>query len=120
MAPRTAGTCFVKIDGQQLEIKGGLEAPLSNKKREGVLSSTGAVGYKETPVQPYVKATAIFTNDFPISKLRSMVDGTVTAEFANGKVYTLSDAFLANEATGKGEEGEVELEFHGLRGAWQE
>lgn len=119
MANRTAGICFVKVDGTQLEIKGGLECPVADKKREVVMSSSGPVGYKETPVAPMVKASAIFTNDFPMEKIRNGTAMTITAEFANGKVYTLSDAFLATEASAKGEEGEVELEFHGIRGAWQ-
>lgn len=119
MAMRTAGVCFVKVDGSQLEVKGGLEAPIIENKREGVMSSSGPVGFKETPVQPYVKLTAIFTRDFPIQTLRDGTDMTITAEFANGKVYTLSDAFVSGETAGKGEEGEVELEFHGLRGVWQ-
>lgn len=119
MANRVAGVCFVKVDGSQLEVKGSMEAPLMETKREGVLSSSGPAGYKETPVQPYVKGNFIFTRDFPIQTLREGVNMTITAEFANGKVYTLSDAFVAGEAPGKGEEGEVELEFHGQRGVWQ-
>lgn len=119
MAKRVAGVCFVKVDGAQLEIKGSLEAPLMETKREGVLSSSGPAGFKETPVQPYVKGTFIFTGDFPIDTLRAGTNMTITAEFANGKVYTLSDAFVAGDTAGKGEEGEVELEFHGQRGVWQ-
>lgn len=119
MANRVAGVCFVKVDGAQLEIKGGLEAPIQSNKREGVLGASGPAGYKETPVQPMVKVTAIFTADFPMAAVRDGTSMTITAEFANGKVYTLSDAFLANEAPAKGEEGEIELEFHGMRGAWQ-
>ena len=119
MALRTAGTCYVKVDGTQLEIKGGLEAPIVEVKREPVNSATGTVGFKETVVTQYVKATGIFTRDFPIEQLRNGTDMTITAEFANGRVFTLSGAFLANEAPAKGEEGEIELEFNGTRGIWQ-
>jgi hypothetical protein len=119
MGLRIAGTCYVKIDGQQIEIKGGLEAPLAEVKREGVTSSTGVVGFKESPVVPSLKVTGIFTRDFPIEVLRAGTDLTVTGEFANGKVYTLSGGWLSNEGTAKGEEGEVDLEFSGTRGIWQ-
>lgn len=119
MGQRTAGICFVKVDGQQLEIKGALEAPLSTTKKEGVMSTTGPVGFKETPVQPYIKANAIFSPGFPIDKIVNGKDMTVTAEFANGKVYTLSEAVFASDGTAKAEDGEVELEFHGMRGVWQ-
>ncbi|APW38964.1 phage tail protein [Rhodoferax koreense] len=119
MADRIAGVCYIKVDGVQLEVKGGLECPIMAVKREPMMSSGGPVGYKETPLFPFVKLTAVFTRDFPIAKLQAGTDMTCTAEFANGKVYVLSGAWLANEASGKGEEGEVELEFNGTNGAWQ-
>lgn len=119
MAKRIAGVCYVKVDGAQLTIKGGLEAPISSTLRAGVMAADGPAGFKETPVQPYVKVTALFTEDFPMAALQKGADMTITAEFANGKVYTLSGAHLANEAPAKGEEGEIELEFHGQGGAWQ-
>lgn len=119
MAKRIAGVCYVKLDGAQLTIKGGLEAPIASSKREGVMAADGPAGFKETPVQPYVKVTALFTDDFPKSAVQKGTDMTITAEFANGGVYTLSGAHLANEAPAKGEEGEIELEFHGQDGTWQ-
>lgn len=119
MGKRTAGTCYIKIDGQQLEIKGGMEAPIKSFKREAVNSTQRTVGFKETVVGPYVKVTAIVTADFPIDKLDTATDMTITAEFANGKVYVLSEAWLANEAPVKGDEGESELEFNGTSGVWQ-
>ena len=118
MGKRTAGTCYVKCNGMQLEIKGALEAPLSGFKREPVLSATGVPGYKETVIAPYIKVTAIATPDFPVAQLANDTDMTITAEFANGKVYTLSGAWLANEASMKGDDGESELEFNGNRGVW--
>ncbi|MEZ2293096.1 phage tail tube protein [Variovorax sp. RCC_210] len=119
MGNRVAGVCYVKVDGAQLEVKGGLECPINNRKREAIVASAGVAGFKETTVVPYVKLTAIFTADFPKEKISAATDMTITAEYANGEVYTLSDAFLANESAAKGEEGEIELEFNGMRGRWQ-
>ncbi|XZG71728.1 phage tail tube protein [Chitinibacteraceae bacterium HSL-7] len=119
MGQRLAGVCFIKINGHQVSLKGGLEAPISAFKREPVMDTAGVAGYKETPVTPFVKATGIVGADFPLDTLRDATDLSVQAEFANGKIYTLGDAWLANEASVKGDEGEVELEFNGLRGNWQ-
>lgn len=119
MGERLAGVCFIKIDGQQLSIKGGVEAPIIDFKREPVMESAGVAGYKETPVAPFVKVTGIMRKDFPLDKLRTSTSLSIQAEFANGKIYTLGDAWLANEASAKGDEGEIELEFNGLRGNWQ-
>ena len=115
---RLAGTCFLKVGGQQLRIKGGLEAPLNDKKKTPVMDSGGVAGYKEEPIAPFVKATAL-TKDLPMELLRDSDDMTITAEFADGKIYTLGGAWLAGESSIKGDDGEVELEFNGERGNWQ-
>ncbi|MCF5500925.1 phage tail tube protein, partial [Pseudomonas syringae] len=36
MGQKVAGTCYIKVDGTQLTIIGGGEAPLMNVKRETV------------------------------------------------------------------------------------
>lgn len=119
MGQRLAGTCYVKVDGAQLEVKGGLECPVNNKKREPVVGATGIAGFKETAITPYVKVTAILSKGFPRAKLQNSTDMTITAEYANGDVYTLSGGWLANESAAKGDDGEAELEFNGVDGVWQ-
>jgi len=118
MGNRIAGTCYVKVDGAQLEVKGGLECPINSRKREPVVASAGVAGFKETVIVPYVKLTAILTPDFPRAKLDTATNMTVTAELANGEVYVLAGAWLANEAAAKGDDGETELEFNGMDGVW--
>ena len=119
MAKRVAGICYVKADGAQFDISGGIEVPLVDVKRETVMGLAGPAGLKETALEPYVKVSAIFTAEFPISALQTGTDITVTAELANGKVYTLQGAFLKGEPSIKGEDGTVDLEFGGRKGAWQ-
>lgn len=118
-APRVAGICYIKVDAEQLELKGSIECPLTNTQRETVMGSAGVAGFKETARAPFVKGTFIFTSGFPLEKLDESTDMTVTAELANGKVYTLSGAYLVGESTVKGDDGEVDLEFNGLKGIWQ-
>ncbi|MEM5371358.1 phage tail tube protein [Paraburkholderia azotifigens] len=119
MAKRVAGTCFIKVDGDQLEVKGSVECTIGDVTNEAVTSTRGVVGRKETVRVPSTKLTAIFMPDFPIAKLTSGEDMTITTEFANGMVHTLSGAFLVGETTGKGDDGEVDLEFNGTKGIWQ-
>ena len=119
MAQRVAGICYVKADGAQLEIKGGVEAPLSPVTRETVMGLNGVAGYKETAQEPYLKVSAVFTPGFPVQTLTTSTNMTVTAELANGKVYTLTGAFLRAEPAANGEEGSVELEFSGTAGIWR-
>ncbi|PQA78686.1 phage tail tube protein [Rhodoferax sp. TS-BS-61-7] len=117
---RLAGVCYIKVDGEQIEVSGGLEAPLSKTKKEAVQSAARTVGFKETPIAPYVKVTGILVPGFPKAKLESGTDMTVTAEFANGDVYTLSGAWFGGESAHKGDDGTAELEFGGTDGEWKE
>lgn len=119
MGKRVAGICYIKVDGQQLEVSGGVEAPLSAVKREIKMGPNGPGGFSEVAQEPYVKVTAFFTASFPLSKLVKSTDMTVTAEWPNGKVYTLSGAYLSGELPAKSEDGTTELTFNGDRGEWK-
>ncbi len=119
MAKRVAGICYIKVDGEQLEVSGGVECPIVDVKRETVMGLAGPAGLKETALEPFIKLSAIFMPNFPLSTLQSNTEMTVTAELANGKVYTLSGAFLKGEPSVKGEDGTVDLEFGGKKGQWQ-
>lgn len=118
MAKPVAGTCYIKVDGAQIDVSGGVECPLSDVKRDTVMGLAGVAGYKEVAQEPYTKFTGIVPPDFPRQAIVSGVDMTITTEFKNGTVYTLSGAFLKGEPTFKGEDGTVELEFGGTKGIW--
>lgn len=115
MGQRVAGTCYIKVDGAQLTITGGGEAPLMEVKRETVAPGF----FKEEDLAPYLKFTAVVTPDFPRKQLTTGMDMTITCEFKNNSVYVLSGAYLVDEPTYNGEDGTVELQFDGLKGTWQ-
>jgi hypothetical protein len=115
MGQKVAGTAYVKVDGMQLTITGGAEAPLMDKKRETVYPGF----YKEEELAAYLKMTALMPPDFPLKALTQGTDMTVTCEFNNGKVYVLSGAYMVDEPSLKGEDGTLELQFDGVKGVWQ-
>lgn len=119
MGRKIAGSCYIKVDGEQLDVKGSVECPITETVRETKMGLNGPSGYKETARLPYIKLAANLPPGFPRKKLSESTDMTVTAELANGTVYTLSGAYLVGEPAANGEEGEVELEFNGDRGIWQ-
>lgn len=119
MADKIAGTCYVKADGEQFEVTGGVECPLLDVKREPVMGTNGVAGFKETALEPYIKVSAALTREFPLAMLQAGTDMTVTAEMANGKVYTLSGAYLKGEPAAKNDDGTTDLEFSGKKGMWQ-
>ncbi|AZC55437.1 phage tail tube protein [Pseudomonas chlororaphis] len=115
MGQKVAGTAYIKVDGMQLTVTGGAEAPLSDKKRETVYPGY----YKEEPLAPFLKMTVLHTPDLTIKTLTEGKDMTITCEFNNGKVYVLSGAYMVDEPTSKGEDGSIELQFDGIKGVWQ-
>lgn len=119
-APKVAGTAYCKVDGDQLEAKSesGIEAPLFDNVRETVMGQSGVAGVKETARMPFTKGTYIVGPNFPLEKLNDATDMTVTTEFINGRVYTLSGAYVVGEVDYNSDTGEVELEFNGVKGIW--
>lgn len=119
MSKRVAGICYIKVDGQQLEVKGGVECPLALTKKENVMGLAGSAGYKETAQPQYIKVQCILVPGFPKATIAFGTDMTITAELANGDIFTLSSAWLEGETTIKAEEGEIDLEFQGKTGMWK-
>lgn len=118
MGKKAAGTCYIKVDGDQLAVTGNVEVPLTDIEREAFKTS-GGVFYSEKDVIAYVKLEAMIPKDFPREKITQSDDMTITVELASGSVYVLSGAFLINAAALKGDEGKAELEFNGEKGIWQ-
>lgn len=67
---------------------------------------------------PYIDATFLMDPDFPINELAEMDTGTVVAELANGKSYTLSEAFIEGEMNYDSDAGTVGMKFVGTNGRW--
>ncbi len=116
MGKKVAGTCYIKVDGEQLELQGNLEFQANKVSRETVKSTGGVVGFKETVETPYISGDFIVTADFPITKITDSESMTITAECANGMVYTLSDAYLVDNAAFKPVDGTMSLKFEGTNG----
>ena len=119
MSKRFAGTCYIKVDGEQLIVEGSVEIPMQEVNRETKIGSTGVAGYSETPIAPSLKCSAFVTSEFPLEALKAGTDMTITAELANGWVYTLQGAYLVGEIAINASDGNVSLEFNGLKGFMQ-
>lgn len=115
MGKKVAGTVFIKADGAQFTVTGGVECPLSNVKRESVAPGF----FKEEDRVPYVQATVVDDPDLPIAQITGATDATITAEFGNGRVYVLSGAYLVDEPAAKGDDGTIDLKWEGTKGVWQ-
>ena len=106
---RIGGTCYFKIDGQQLSLTGGIEVPMNRTVNDDIIGLDGSVDRKETHRAPYVKGTFKVPKNFPVSKITSSDEMTITAELANGQVYVLSSAWLHGEANHMPKKGRLIL-----------
>ena len=118
MADLIAGTCFVKVDGTQLLLKGSMTCTASEVSREAVVANGRVVGFKETPVVPTISGQFVFDKRFPIAKLQTGTDMTVIAEFANGKRFVLGGAFVTDAIEFSGDDSDTTVNFAGETGKW--
>lgn len=116
MGQKIAGTCYVKVDGEQLELEGSLAFPLSKVARTSLIASGRTVGFSETHVTPYISGNFYVPKDFPLEKLQSQTDMTITAECANGMVYTLSGAYVSDAVEFSPVDGTTTIKFEGEDG----
>ncbi|UDU17751.1 phage tail tube protein (plasmid) [Escherichia coli] len=113
------GTCYFKIDGQQLSLTGGIEVPMNRTVNDDIIGPGRFSGPKRNSPCALCQRTFKVPKNFPVSKITSSDEMTITAELANGQVYVLSSAWLHGEANHNAEEGTVDLEFHGEEGDYQ-
>ena len=115
MGQKVAGTCYIKVDGDQLVITGGVEVSASKVKRETIVKGW----FKEEDVTPSVKVDAIKTPGLNLSKITEGTNMVVTAEFKDGSSYVLSGAYAVDDITFNGDDGKLSLKFEGISGDWQ-
>lgn len=111
---RIAGTAYVKVDGKQYALEGSLTVSPDPEEREGKAGLSGVAGYAETPRVPFIEGTFFATQELSLEEVRAIVDATVTAELANGKVYVLRNAWAAGARELNGAEGTVAIKFEGM------
>ena len=115
MGQKVAGTVYIKADGVQFTVTGGVEVPLSDVKRESVAPGF----FKEEDLVPYVKATIVDSADLPLKQIMEATDQTVTVEFKNGRVYVLAGAYVVDEPSAKGDDGTIDIQWDGNKGGFQ-
>jgi hypothetical protein len=119
MAKTVAGTTYVKADSEQFSVTGGVECPLSSEVKEPIDTPVEGEAYnKRMHITPYVKLTAVNDAAMDYEKIATADDMTVVVEFPNGRVYTLTEAYLSGETVVKADDGTTDYVFHGAKGVW--
>lgn len=116
MSNKIAGIVFVKVDGQQLQVKANVSYNLGLPKREPIIGHDGVHGYKELPQIAFIEGEITDKKDLDLKKFLSIDGASVTAQLANGKTIVLRQAWNASEGTGSTEEGAIPFRFEAKSG----
>lgn len=113
MAQRIAGTAFLKIDGNMLPLRGNFTVSPSAVERTFLAGQDYVHGYQELPRVPWIEGDISSTPEVSMEDLEAMVEVTVTAELANGKVYVLKEAGCKSALENNTREGQFRVRWEG-------
>lgn len=111
---RRGGIVFLKIDGEQYDVKGEGTYNMGSPMREAIVGQDQVHGYKETPQVPSITIALTDRGDLDLKKLQAVNNATIVLELANGKAVVLRSAWFAGEGTVTTGEGEISAKFEGL------
>ena len=110
---KIAGTLYVSVDGSLIPVGGKWEVGEGGVKREPKTGLDGVTHFVETPVPAYFDGECNTSlTQAQVDKLKSLADGQVTGEFANGRVVTLDHAFCEGDLKSDMVGGTMPVKFY--------
>lgn len=114
MAQRIAGVAFLKVDGNIYPLRGNLTVSPSVVERAMLAGQDYIHGYSELPRVPAISGDVSLDPALSMDDVERVVDATVTAELANGKVYVLREAACTSALDLNARDGMVRVAFQGV------
>jgi hypothetical protein len=114
MANAIAGTAYLTIDGANYALRGSFEYSPLLAEKEGIAGIDSVHGYTVKPRVPSMKAKFSDLGGVSVTALGAVVGVTIIAELVNGKVVTLTDAWVKGAINVNAEDGSYEVEFEGM------
>lgn len=114
MAQRFAGTAILKVDGNQLALRGNFTVSPSPFERTMIAGQDGVHGYQELPRVPYIEGDISTLPGLSLDALAQQTDVTVVAQLANGKQYMLGSATVKGGFENNTRDGQVRVRWEGL------
>lgn len=111
MAQRRLGVKQIMIDGEVMDVKGGVEYSLGPDKRETIMGVDRAHGVKVTRTMAYIAFTITDRQGLDLKKLTALGDSTITVDLELGKTLKFGHAYYAADGKVTAEEGEIEAKF---------
>jgi len=114
MAQRIAGIAFLKVDGDQYPLRGNFTVSPSALERAFIAGQDYVHGYSELPRVPWIEGEVSLVPSLNIEDVEQIINATVTAELANGKVYVLREAACKAAHELNTRDGQVRIRFEGV------
>lgn len=111
MAQRRLGIKQLMIDGEVMDVKGGVAYSLGGDKRESVMGVDRLHGQKVTRIPAYIEFTLTDRQGLDLKALVAKNDSTITCDLELGKTIKLGHAAYTGEGKVTGEESEIEAKF---------
>lgn len=114
---RQSGVAYMTVDGTTIPAKGSFTVPLSTTNRTDIVVGDKVVGYDEQVIAPYCQCTIQITDETDFQTICNSTALTIRVEFANGRIYTMSNAFVRGTPT-LSETGEASFDFAAESAQW--
>jgi len=114
MAQRFAGIAYLKVDGDQYPLRGNFTVSPSPLERAMIAGQDYVHGYSELPRVPYIEGDVSLVPELSTEDVERVINSTVTAELANGKVYVLRQACCKAAFDLNAHDGLVRVRFEGV------
>lgn len=111
MAQRRLGVKQLMIDGEVMDVKGGVEYSLGPDKLETVMGVDRAHGVKVTRQMAYIAFTITDRQGLNVKALQALRDSSVTCDLELGKTLKFSHSYYSADGKITAAEGEIEARF---------
>lgn len=111
MAQQRIGVKQVMIDGEVVDVKGGVSYSLGGDKQETVMGVDRRHGVKVTRIPAFCEMTLTDRGGLDVKRLAKLSDSTITIDLENGKTVMFAHASYAGDGVVTAEEGEIEARF---------
>jgi Phage tail tube protein len=114
MTDRIAGVGSLTVDGVQIATRANLTVSPDPVEREMLAGQDRVHGYREMPRVPYIETDSSLQVDFPIESLILMINVTVIADLADGRIFVLREGVYKAPTEINTHDGQFKIRFEGV------
>ena len=110
---RRGGLITLQINGEVNDAKGDFTANLGKPQRTSIVGTDVVHGYTEAPQPGFIEGAVTDRVGLDLEELVTGDELTISMLMANGKMFTLHDAYYVGEGTVNTSEGEIGVRWEG-------